>query len=115
MLKIPVKIVVILLLSATMLFGLQAVRWNVVKGDGNDMFKHIIEVDLKDIEFIPKDIHPNINSVYKKFYKPKFTDEGELNPKYDPNYEENLDKKYKKEEKKMKKIKSYKKQKKKNQ
>jgi len=91
MLKIPVKIVVILLFSATMLFGLQAVRWNVVEGDGNDAFKHIIEVDLKDIEFIPKDIHPNINSVYKKFYKPKFTDKGELNPKYDPNYKENLD------------------------
>ena len=91
MLKTLIKTAVLLSLTATMAFGLQTLRFNVTEGDGNDAFNGIIEVDLEDIEFTPKDIHPRVDTFYRKFYEPKLTDKGEPNPKYDPNFEMNLD------------------------
>lgn len=86
-----VRTAVVLSLSATMAFAMNTLRFNVVEGDANEAFKSIIELDLADIEFTPKDIHPGVDKFYRQFYEPKLTDKGEANLKYDPNFVMNLD------------------------
>ena len=70
MLKTLVKTAVLLSLTATMAFGYQAIRLNVSEGETkerNDAFNGILEVDLEDAGFTPKDIHPGIEFYYRLF------------------------------------------------
>lgn len=94
MLKILAKTAVLLSLTATMAFGYQAIRLNVSEGDSkerNDAFNGILEVDLEDAGFTPKDIHPGIEFWYNKFYGTKLLDDGKPNPQFKTDYVGNLD------------------------
>lgn len=94
MFKTLVKTAVLLSLTATMAFGYQAIRLNVSEGDAkerNDAFKGILEVDLEDAGFTPKDIHPGIEFWYNKFYGTKLLDNGKPNPQFKDDYVANLD------------------------
>lgn len=94
MLKTFVKTVLLLSLTATMAFAYQAIRLNVSEGDAkerNSAFKDILEVDLEDAGFTPKDIHPGIEFWYGKFYGTKLLDDGKPNPQFKTDYVANLD------------------------
>ena len=94
MLKTLVKTAVLLSLTATMAFGYQAIRLNVSEGDAkerNSAFNGILEVDLEDAGFTPKDIHPGIEFWYNKFYGTKLLDDGKPNPQFRTDYVGNLD------------------------
>lgn len=91
MLKTVLKSAILLSFAATMAFGLQTLRFNVSEGDTDNAFNGILEVDLGDIGFTQKDIHPHVETFYRKVYEPKLTDEGVPNENYDPNFEMNLD------------------------
>ena len=94
MLKTFVKVIAILLLSSTILFGYQAMRFNVSEGtkkERNDAFNGILEVDLEDAGFTQKDVHPQIEYYYRLFYGTKLTKKGEPNPKFKKDYVENLE------------------------
>lgn len=94
MLKTVLKTVVLLSLSATMAFSYQAIRLNVSEGDAkerNSAFNGILEVDLEDAGFTPKDIHPGIEFWYGKFYGTKLLDDGKPNPQFKDDYVANLD------------------------
>jgi len=93
MLKTLVKTAVLLSLSASIAFGYQAIRLNVSEGETkerNDAFKGILEVDLEDAGFTPKDIHPGIEYYYRLFYGTKLDKKGKPNPKFKADYVENL-------------------------
>lgn len=95
MFKLLVKTVVLLSLTATVAFAYQAIRLNVSEGETkerNSAFEEIVEVDLEDIGFFPKDIHPSIEYHYKRFYGTKIIKKtGKPNPKYTEDYIGNLD------------------------
>ncbi|MDA7818124.1 hypothetical protein N9A28_08025 [Sulfurimonas sp.] len=94
MLKTLVKTAVLLFLTATMAYGYQAIRLNVSEGEykeRNDAFNGILEVDLEDVGFTPKDIHPGIEYYYRLFYGTKLDKKGKPNPKFKSDYVENLD------------------------
>ncbi|MDD5157664.1 hypothetical protein [Sulfurimonas sp.] len=94
MLKTFLKLAVALSLSATVAFGYQAIRLNVSSGDKkerNDAFNGILEVDLEDAGFTPKDSHPGIEFYYNLFYGTKLLKDGKPNPKFKTDYVENLD------------------------
>jgi uncharacterized protein (DUF302 family) len=94
MLSRLVKITVALSLSASVAFGYQAVRLNVSKGDAkerNNAFNTILEVDLEDAGFTPKDIHPGIEYYYRLFYGTELLKDGKPNPQFKKDYVENLD------------------------
>ncbi|MFA5455939.1 MAG: hypothetical protein WC272_11555 [Sulfurimonas sp.] len=94
MLNTLVKIALMLSLSASMAFGYQAVRFNLSDGDAkerNKVFNEIVEVDLEDAGFTPKDTHPNIEFWYNKFYGTKLLDNGRINPQFKTDYVANLD------------------------
>ena len=93
MLKTLTKAAVLLSLTASIAFGYQAIRLNVSEGDTkerNDAFKGILEVDLEDAGFTPKDIHPGIEYYYRLFYGTKLTKKGKPNPQFKTDYVENL-------------------------
>jgi len=93
MLKSLTKIAILLSLSASIAFGYQAIRLNVSEGETkerNDAFKGILEVDLEDAGFSPKDIHPGIEYYYRLFYGTKLDKKGNPNPKFKEDYVENL-------------------------
>ncbi|MCK4973914.1 MAG: hypothetical protein KAR81_01560, partial [Sulfurimonas sp.] len=85
MFKLLVKTVVLLSLTATVALAYQAIRLNVSEGktkERNSAFEEIVEVDLEDIGFFPKDIHPSIEYHYKRFYGTKTIKKtGKPNPK----------------------------------
>ncbi|MCK9472242.1 hypothetical protein [Sulfurimonas sp.] len=94
MLKTIVKIAVLASLSASIAFGYQAIRLNVSEGtyaDRNDAFKGIMELDLEDAGFTPKDIHAGIEYYYRLFYGTKLLKDGKPNPQFKEDYVENLD------------------------
>lgn len=94
MFKTLVKTAVLLSITATMAFGYQAIRLNVSEGDAkerNKVFTAILEVDLEDAGFTPKDIHPGIEFWYNKFYGTKLLDNGKPNPQFKTDYVGNLD------------------------
>lgn len=95
MLKMLTKIAILLSLTASMAFGYQAIRLNVSEGDyttTNDAFKGILEVDLEDAGFTPKDVHPGIEYYYRLFYgTPTIKKTGKPNPQFKTDYVENLE------------------------
>lgn len=94
MLNILVKTAFLLSLTTSIAFGYQAIRFNVSEGDTkerNKKFNEIIEVDLEDTGFTPKDIHPGIEFWYNKFYGTKLLDNGQPNPQFKTDYVANLD------------------------
>ncbi len=94
MLNTLVKTAFILSLSASIAFGYQAVRFNLSDGDAkerNKTFSEIVEVDLEDAGFTPKDIHPSIEFWYNKFYGTKLLDNGRINPQFKTDHVANLD------------------------
>lgn len=94
MLRTLLKTAVLLSLTATVAFGYQAIRLNVSEGETkerNDAFNGILEVDLEDAGFTPKDIHPGIEFWYNKFYGTKLLDNGKPNPQFKTDYVANLD------------------------
>lgn len=94
MLSRLVKITVALSLSASVAFGYQAIRLNVSKGETkerNDAFNTILEVDLEDAGFTPKDVHPQIEYYYKLFYGTELLKDGKPNPQFKKDYVGNLD------------------------
>ena len=93
MLRTLIKTAVLLSLTASMAFGYQAIRLNVSEGETkerNDAFKGILEVDLEDAGFTPKDIHPGIEYYYRLFYGTKLKKDGKPNPQFKTDYVENL-------------------------
>ena len=94
MLKTVLKTAVLLSLTASMAFAYQAIRLNVSEGEAkerNSAFNGILEVDLEDAGFTPKDIHPGIEFWYNKFYGTKLLDDGKPNPQFKTDYVGNLD------------------------
>ncbi|PHS55895.1 MAG: hypothetical protein COB17_10830 [Sulfurimonas sp.] len=94
MLKTLIKAAVLVSLTVSIAFGYQAIRLNVSKGETkerNDAFKGILEVDLEDAGFTPKDIHPGIEYYYRLFYGTKLKKNGKVNPQFKADYVENLD------------------------
>jgi uncharacterized protein (DUF302 family) len=94
MLSRLVKTVVLLALTSTMAFGYQAVRLNVSEGDAKERdkaFNGILEVDLEDAGFTPKDVHPGIEYYYRLFYGTELLKDGKPNPQFKTDYVENLD------------------------
>lgn len=93
MLKLLTKATILLSLTATMAFAYQAIRLNVSEGETkerNDAFNGILEVDLEDAGFTPKDVHPGIEYYYRLFYGTKLDKKGKPNPKFKEDYVENL-------------------------
>lgn len=94
MLSRLVKTVVLLALTSTIAFGYQAVRLNVSEGDAKERdktFNGILEVDLEDAGFTPKDIHAGIEYYYRLFYGTELLKDGKPNPQFKTDYVENLD------------------------
>ncbi len=94
MLNRLVKTVILLVFTTTMAYSYQVIRFNVSEGkskERNDAFKEIVEVDLEDAGFIPKDIHPGVEYWYGEFYGNKLLDNGEENTQYKEDYVANLD------------------------
>lgn len=94
MLSRLVKTVVLLALTSTMAFGYQAIRLNVSEGDAKERdkaFNGILEVDLEDAGFTPKDVHPGIEYYYRLFYGTELLKDGKPNPQFKTDYVENLD------------------------
>lgn len=94
MLNTLIKTAFILSLGASIAFGYQAIRFNLSDGDAkerNKVFNEIVEVDLEDAGFTPKDIHPNIEFWYNKFYGTKLLDNGRINPQFKTDHVANLD------------------------
>ena len=94
MFKTLVKLAVLLSLSASAAFAYQAIRLNVSEGtykERNDAFTGILEVDLEDAGFTPKDIHAGIEYYYKLFYGTKLLKDGKPNPQFKDDYVGNLD------------------------
>ena len=93
MFKSLTKVAVLLSLTASMAFGYQAIRLNVSEGETkerNTAFNGILEVDLEDAGFTPKDVHPGIEYYYRLFYGTKLDKKGKPNPKFKEDYVENL-------------------------
>jgi len=93
MFKTFLKIAVLLSLTASIASSYQAIRLNVSEGETkerNDAFKGILEVDLEDAGFTPKDIHPGIEYYYRLFYGTKLLKNGKPNPQFKTDYVENL-------------------------
>lgn len=91
--RLAITVVILVLTSATA-FAYQAIRFNVSEGkakERNDVFKDIVEVDLEDAGFTPKDIHPGVEYWYGEFYGNKLLDNGEENTQYKEDYVANLD------------------------
>jgi len=94
MLNILAKSAILLSLTTSMVFGYQVIRFNVSEGETkerNDTFKGILEVDLEDALFTPKDVHPGIEYYYRLFYGTKLLKNGKPNPKFKEDYVEYLD------------------------
>ena len=94
MLKTLIKVTVLLSLTTSLAFGYQAIRLNVSEGknkERNEAFKGILEVDLEDAGFTPKDIHPGIEYYYRLFYGTKLKKNGKPNSQFKTDYVENLD------------------------
>lgn len=89
-----IKTALLLALTSSMAFSYQAIRLNVSEGDAkerNKAFNTILEVDLEDAGFTPKDVHPGIEYYYRLFYGTKLLKDGKPNPQYKADYVENLD------------------------
>jgi uncharacterized protein (DUF302 family) len=94
MLNKLVKTSFLLSLTASIAFGYQAIRFNLSDGDAkerNKVFNEVVEVDLEDAGFTPKDTHPNIEFWYNKFYGTKLLDNGRINPQFKTDHVANLD------------------------
>ena len=81
-----IKVTLSLSMAASVVFGAQGVMFNVVQGDAEKKYEHMINSKIEDIGWILSDPHERINDAYAKRYG---------NPK-DPDYDkdgwtENLD------------------------
>ncbi|MDD3477038.1 MAG: hypothetical protein PHI38_09225 [Sulfurimonas sp.] len=94
MLSTLIKAALLLALTSSIAFGYQAIRLNVSEGDAKERdkaFNAILEVDLEDAGFTPKDVHAGIEYYYRLFYGTKLLKDGKPNPQFKEDYVENLD------------------------
>ncbi len=85
------KTTLALSIAATIAFGAEAVRFNVVEKDAEKQYNTLINKKIKDIGFVLSDPHARINDAYKVKYGTKTLEDGKPNPKYDPKWVESLD------------------------
>ncbi|MDF1876028.1 hypothetical protein JHD48_09795 [Sulfurimonas sp. SAG-AH-194-I05] len=86
MIKNIIKTTVALSLAATMAYGANGARLNVIKGDVGEKYEHLLSESLeKDVGFSISDPHERINDAYAKRYGNK------TDPDYDKDWARNLD------------------------
>ena len=81
-----IKTTVALSLAATVAFGADAARFNVIDGDVSEKYEHLLAESLEDsVGFTVSDPHEKINDAYAKRYgNPE-------DPDYDKDWKKNLD------------------------
>ena len=91
MLNKLIKSTVALSIAATMAFGAQAVMFNVVKGDAEKKYEHLVNEKIKNVGFALSDPHERVNDAYEKKYGAKTLEDGKPNPQYDSAWKKSLD------------------------
>ena len=90
MIKKLIKTTLLLSVAATIAFGAQAVRFNVVDGDAEKQYNDLINKKIESVGYVLSDPHERINDAYKKKYGEKTVD-GKPNEDYDPAWQLTLD------------------------
>ncbi|WP_373005216.1 hypothetical protein [Sulfurimonas sp.] len=90
MIKKLIRTILLLSVAATMAFGAQAVRFNVVDGNAEERYNSLINKKIVSVGYVLSDPHERINDAYKKKYGEKTID-GKPNEDYDPDWKETLD------------------------
>ena len=80
-----VKTTVALSLVATVAFGANSTRFNVIEGDASGKYTDLIENDLKSIHFSVSEARDRVDSVYASRYG------NTEDPEYDKDWAKNLD------------------------
>ena len=91
MLNKLIKSAVSLSIVTTIAFAGQAVMFNVVKGDAEKKYEHLINEKIGSVGFVLSDPHERINDAYEKKYGLKTLEDGKPNPAYDSGWNKNLD------------------------
>lgn len=90
MIKKLIRTILLLSVAATMAFGAQAVRFNVVDGNAEERYNSLINKKIVSVGYVLSDPHERINDAYKKKYGEKTID-GKPNEDYDSDWKETLD------------------------
>jgi uncharacterized protein (DUF302 family) len=90
MIKRLIKTTLLLSVTATIAFGAQAVRFNVVDGDAEKQYNNLINKKIESVGYVLSDPHEKINDAYKKKYGEQTAD-GKPNADYDSAWKETLD------------------------
>ncbi|EHP29733.1 hypothetical protein SMGD1_1209 [Sulfurimonas gotlandica GD1] len=91
MIKKLLKTALVLSTIATIAFGAEATRFNVVDGNAEAQYNSMINKKIGSVGFVLSDPHERINDAYKKKYGSKTLDDGKPNDAYDSAWEETLD------------------------
>jgi uncharacterized protein (DUF302 family) len=91
MIKGLIKTTLALSLAASVAFGAEGVRFNVVDGDAEQKYLDLVNKKIKEIGFRVSDPHPRINDAYAHKYGSKTLEDGKPNPGYDPDWKRSLD------------------------
>jgi hypothetical protein len=90
MVKKLLSTVLALSLTATIAFSADAVVYNVVNGDVEELYNDFIKNKIEDVGFSLSDPHLRINDAYKAKYGTKTLEDGKVNPQYDPEWKVTL-------------------------
>jgi len=85
MIKKLLKSALSVALVSSVAFGAEGVRFNVVEGDAEKKYMHMLESGLESTGFVLSDPHERINDAYKEKYGNK------EHPEYDKNFKVTLD------------------------
>ena len=91
MIKKLIRTTLLLSVAATIAFGAQAVRFNVVDGNAEEQYNNLINKKIESVGYVLSDPHERINDAYKKKYGTKTLDDGKPNDAFDPAWKETLD------------------------